>query len=399
VHRVTDLLLLGLLFVAIAIGWLLGRRGQLAASLPLRSPYYEGLQFLLDDRTDSAADAFIDALEVNEETLETYLALGVLMRKRGETDRAIRIHQKLLARGKLSRRQVHNAHLELARDYLSAGLLDRAERLLQDLARESDELREVSLRQLLDLYQGERDWGQALAVGERLLALDSLQSAPQDRVAIRRMLAHCCCEMAIVHDAADEVTDGLRNLQRALAFDANCVRASLLLGRIELGQGRPERALRALRRVRFQSPDFVAETLPLLQECHVALGDNASLKPYLEDCVDYRATPALIVALAEEIERSDGPARAAAYLAIELARRPSLVGLSAMLAQQQRAAVASGAASQPLDALQPVMSRLLAEQPTYRCKDCGFSGRQLHWQCPGCRHWDSVRPLPVHTDD
>ncbi len=132
---VNDLLMFALLFAAIGIGWWLGRRSASAAGPDLPGQYYKGLNYLLDGRPDGAVDAFINALEVNSETLETHIALGNLLRKRGEVDRAIRIHQNLLARPSLPRLQVHQAHLELARDYISAGLFDRAERLLLDLVK------------------------------------------------------------------------------------------------------------------------------------------------------------------------------------------------------------------------------------------------------------------------
>ena len=176
-----DYLVFALFFVAIVIGWYLGRRGQAkSASAPdLPGQYYKGLNYLLDGKPDGAVDAFINALEVNSETLETHIALGNLLRKRGEVDRAIRIHQNLLARPSLPRAQVHQAHLELARDYISAGLLDRAERLLLDLVAESPIQRRDSQLHLLDIYQSEREWQQAIDIAVELLPRKSLLGVPQ----------------------------------------------------------------------------------------------------------------------------------------------------------------------------------------------------------------------------
>ena len=166
-----DLGIFFLLFLAIAIGWLLGRRSSTAPvnSPALPSQYYKGLNDILDGRPDGAIDSFINALEVNTETLETHIALGNLLRKKGEVERAIRIHQNLLARPSLPRSQVHQAHLELARDYISAGLLDRAERLLLDLVDESPEQRRTAHLHLLEIYQSERDWLRAIEVASELL--------------------------------------------------------------------------------------------------------------------------------------------------------------------------------------------------------------------------------------
>ena len=173
-----DLLIFALLFAAIAIGWWLGRRGAatVASSPELPGQYYKGLNYILEDRPDGAIDAFINALEVNSETLETHIALGNLLRKKGEVDRAIRIHQNLLARPSLPRSQVHLAHLELARDYISAGLLDRAERLLLDLVEESPAQRRTSQRHLLEIYQSEREWSRAIDIAKDLLPFSFFKS-------------------------------------------------------------------------------------------------------------------------------------------------------------------------------------------------------------------------------
>ena len=201
-----DLAILLLLVVAIGIGWWLGRRSVPRAtehrtgSIP--SDYYRGLNYLLDGRPDGAVDAFIDALEVNSETLETHIALGNLMRKRGEVERAIRIHQNLLARPSLPATQVHQAHLELARDYVSAGLHDRAERLLLDLVQEAPELRTTAHRHLLEIYQSESDWDRAIDIATRLLPrkrrLAGGAPLPDELEQIAIALAHYHCELAAI---------------------------------------------------------------------------------------------------------------------------------------------------------------------------------------------------------
>mgnify|MGYP001585737903 FL=1 len=198
-----ELLVFGLLFAAVAIGWILGRRSA-EPELPvtdLSSQYYRGLNYLLDGRPDGAVDSFISALEVNSETLETHIALGNLLRKRGEVDRAIRVHQNLLARPSLPRDQVHQAHLELARDYISAGLLDRAERLLLDLQEESPAQRRACQRYLLEIYQSERDWQLAIDVARELLPRKSLLwtgAAPEREPGqpVDVALSHFQCELA-----------------------------------------------------------------------------------------------------------------------------------------------------------------------------------------------------------
>lgn len=394
-----DYVVFVLLFIAIAIGWFLGRRSlrQVSSAPDLPGQYYKGLNYLLDGRPDGAVDAFINALEVNTETLETHITLGNLLRKRGEVDRAIRIHQNLLARPSLPRSQVHQAHLELARDYISAGLLDRAERLLLDLVRESSEQRRASQQHLLEIYQSEREWQQAADVATELLPKKSLlgggqavgQQRPGQDVAVA--LAHYYCEMAGDKHEAGDFQGARELLQEALSVDKQCVRASIMLGRVECDSGRPKQAVKALRKVRQQDPDYVCETVPILRQCYRELGDEKSLRSYLTECLQAQPSAPLVLAAAEDILAAEGAQVAGEFLAEQLAQRPSLRGLERLIALQ--ADLSDGAARDNLGLLQLLVKRLIEERPGYRCSHCGFAGHHLHWFCPGCKYWGTMKTI------
>jgi lipopolysaccharide biosynthesis regulator YciM len=396
---VNDLLIFVLLFSAIAIGWWLGRRGA-ARALPSTehpSQYYTGLNYLLDGRPDGAIDAFVDALEVNSETLETHLALGNLLRKRGEVDRAIRVHQNLLARPSLPREKVHQAHLELARDYISAGLLDRAERLLLDLVKESREQRVVSLRHLLEIYTSEKEWQKAIDAALQLLPRKTLlggAGAPHDsgkgqQVAVA--LAHFYCELAASKLAAGELPAARKLLDQALGQDGLCVRASIMLGEVEYKGGHYKQAVKALRRVRQQDLDYLPETVSPLRKCYQQLNDEGALKTYLRDCLGENPPPKLLLAVAEDICEAGGKEAAADFLSNRLAHQPSLRGLAKLIELQID--VADDKSSANLGLLQVLVNRLVNERPLYRCGHCGFSGRQLHWFCPGCQYWGTIKSI------
>ncbi len=392
-----DYLVFALLFIAIAIGWFLGRRGQRQgmASADLPSQYYRGLNYLLDGRPDGAIDAFIDALEVNSETLETHIALGNLLRKRGEVDRAIRIHQNLLARPSLPRDQVHHAHLELARDYISAGLLDRAERLLLDLVAESPAQRRASQRHLLDIYQSERDWPQAIAVAHELMPRKSLLGGAPGRVEpgqpVSEVLPHYYCELAADKRAGGDLQEARRLLQEALLHDKHCVRASIMLGEVEFESGRHKQAIKALRRVRQQDADYVSETIPTLRRCHEALDDRKALRSYLRECLESQPSAPLVIAAAEDILTAEGSEEAEAFLVRQLQKRPSMRGLEQLINLQMKAS--EGHAREDLDLLRGLVRKLIEQRPTYRCSHCGFSGRRLHWFCPGCKYWGTMKTI------
>jgi lipopolysaccharide biosynthesis regulator YciM len=396
---VNNLLLFVFLFAAIGIGWCLGRRSGAGFGLAGRrhavsQSRSQSLTYLPEGWPDSAADALIDALEVNSETLETHIALGSLLRRRGEVDRAIRIHENLLARSGLPRAQAQQLQLELARDYIGAGLLDRAERLLLELVRVSPELRGTSSRHLLDVYQSQRDWSQAIAVARQLLPqgrrwqarTDGSEQGPGQPVSV--ILAHYCCELAGEEQSRDraEAADLLR---QALACDPACVRASIMLGQLELDAGRPGAALEALSQVREQDHDFVPETIDMLRECFRQLGDSDGLRAYLQDCLRVRPSVSLLLAVAEELRASEGAPAAAEFLSAQLAERPSLRGLAHLISLQMDDT--DGRFSSHLGLLRLLVDQLEAERPLYRCGHCGFAGRQLHWFCPGCKHWGTIK--------
>ena len=394
-----DGLIFVVLFLAIAIGWVLGRRGigKTSATAELPSQYYRGLNYLLDGRSDGAIDAFIDALEVNSETLETHLALGNLLRKRGEVDRAIRVHQNLLARPSLPRSQVHQAHLELARDYISAGLLDRAERLLLDLVGESSEQRAAGRHFLLEIYQSERDWQRAIEVATELLPLKTLlrgsvsDSGRETGQQVAVALSHFYCELAAEKFELGELQTARDLLDQALARDKHCVRASIMLGEVEYSAGEYKKAVKALRRVKQQDSDYLPETIATLRNSYRQLNDEKSLKTYLQECLGSDPSPNLLLALAEDICDSGGKEAAADFLSQGLANQPSLRGLAKLIHLQLEGT--DGKIRDNLSLLQVLVNRLIGERPQYRCSHCGFSGRQLHWFCPGCKYWGTIKSI------
>lgn len=351
----------------------------------------------MDGRPDGAIDAFVTALEVNSETLETHIALGNVLRKKGEVDRAIRIHQNLLARPSLPRAQVHQAHLELALDYISAGLLDRAERLLLDLVDESPDLRRTAQRHLLEIYRSEREWMRAVEVALALLPKKSLLGSSVPDTSGERgqdvsvALAHYYCEIAEGKIARGELQQAHKLLQQALGVDKHCVRASIMMGDVEYRSGHYKLAVKALHKVRVQDPGYIPETVSLLRQCHRELDEKDSLKTYLQECLDAHPSATLVVAVAEDISAAQGDKAACEFLSEQLARQPSLSGLARLLKLQTERA--EGVERDKLDLLQGLANRLVADRNAYRCVHCGFAGKHLHWFCPGCKTWGTMKTI------
>ena len=391
----SDLVIFFLLFAAVAIGWFLGRRNPASPLAP--SSYFTGRRAALDPPADIANDPLLDALPENASGTQLRLAQGVRLRRRGEVAGAVRIHQDLLAGAGLPADDAAQAQLELARDYISAGLLDRAEELLLALVQDFPRQRQAARRHLLEVYEIERDWRRAIEVARGMLPHkllrqgNSLEAPPEGGQRAARLLAHYCCELAGEERVAGNLQAARRLLLEALFRDPQCVRASLVLAQVEFDAGRYRQAATALRRVRGQDADYLPETVDMLRKCYAALGDGQSLREYLLESLAARPTPALVATVAEDMAQVEGDAVAADFLAQQLPGHPSLGGLLRLMGLQS--AASRGAHQADIRLLEGLTQRLLASRPAYRCGHCGFAGKHLHWHCPGCKRWGSIKAV------
>lgn len=378
-----------LLPVAALSGWYFGRREPLSTAVALRehnqqiaNDYFRGLNYLLHDRPDKAIEVLVRVLEVDTDTIETHLALGNLFRRRGEVDRAIRIHQNLVARDALAPAQRAQAVFELGLDYMRSGLLDRAESLFLELL-ELGMLQPQALRHLIDIYQQERDWDKALTFSARLESLNG------DNLSVER--GHYLCEQAVEALDANRRTDAQDLLEKALLADRRCARASLMLGGLALAQREHERAIQALKRVEHQDPELLSESIALLARCYRELDRLEDFRDYLERLAGQRLGTAPMLEVAGLIEAHEGAAAAKQYVVQELKLRPSLKGIERLVDYALRDDARE--APEDLQLLRETSARLIASKATYQCSQCGFAGRSLHWQCPGCKSWNKIKPI------
>lgn len=386
-----DVLLLTLLLAAVAIGWWLGRRERRPTSDPapssgLARDYFVGLNYLLNDQQDRAIETFVAALEVNSETIDTHITLGNLFRTRGEADRALKIHQNLLARPTLTSTQSDRVQLELSRDFLKLGLLDRAERLLQGLVRDTqnDEILQAAKRLLIDLLEREGEWQAALNVAQPQML--------RQHDDLRRAAAHWLCEMA--QQERRNASPGLarRHLRQALATDPRCARANLLLATLEQDTGQYRQAIRVLARIPDQDPAFTPTLLEPLHHAYRLLDDEEGLIRHLYELLERTPYTSVIILLADTLRQRDGIQAAIELVADQLDRESSLGALDYLIGlyrQEDRGAPLETR----LELLQRHTHTLLQALPRHRCRRCGFTGEQLHWQCPRCRSWGTTKPI------
>lgn len=375
-----------LLPIAALTGWFIGRRDQRQSSQYLNNEiplgYIRGLNFLLNEQPDKAIDVFIQLLDVNSDTVETHLALGSLFRRRGEVDRAIRIHQNLIARPTLNPEQRMHALNELGQDYMRAGLLDRAEALFSELI-ETGPHTVTALQQLIDIYQQEKDWEKAIEIARKLEV--------KNGTAQNNVIAHYYCEMAEQELRANETQKALKYVKKALNTDHNCARASILEGDIENQLGDTKAAIRAYRRVEVQDSDYLPEILETLTNCYRQLNRVEEMIPFLREILGRKGGISVMLTLAELIREREGDASAADFIALQLEKRPSVRGMNRLIDLALQ--LIKGPGQEKLQILKDVTTQLLANNPVYKCEVCGFSGKTLHWQCPGCKSWNTIKPI------
>lgn len=377
--------LLLLLPVAAASGWYAARREPASvrgdqSEFNLPSAYFKGLNFLLNEQPDKAIEVFIKVLEVDSETVEMHLTLGNLFRRRGEIERATRIHQNLIARPNLSKSQRLHALYELAQDYFKAGLFDRAESLFQELSDVPPHAQQA-LRYLVQIYEREKEWQNAINVMHQLA----------DRTADdkSKIVAHYYCELAQEELDHGHYQKAKGLIERALNEDPHCVRATIQLGDAAYHDDDFRRAIKYWRRVVEYDPRFLGEVIDKIVDGYRRLEDVEGLRAFLNEALDQAEGPSVLLALVDEIERRNGRKDAVLFLSDRLQKHPSVYGLRRLLELQNGA----GNDNEQMRAVQILLASLIDAEGVYRCRQCGFTGRSLHWQCPGCKGWDTNEPI------
>ncbi len=374
-----------LLPAAAVMGWVVGRRGGERHSdsqvSKLSTTYFRGLNYLLNEQPDKAIELFLHIAELDKETFETQVALGHLFRRRGEVDRAIRLHQGLVERKDLTDAQRVQALLALGEDYMKSGLLDRAETVFTELA-EIDQRAPQALRHLIDIFQSERDWNRAIENAHRY---EEATGTPMGE-----LIAMYECELAERHRAAGDLEAAHAAIRRAYAADSNAVRPGMLEGRIEAVAGNHAAAIKAFERAARHDSDYLPDILPTLLDSYEQVGDLAGAKRFLTEMTEHYRGVAPVLALTQLVEREEGVHAARQYLAKQLKDRPSVRGEAALIE------LTLNDGTEPMSTLHDlgqITDQLLVRNPSYRCSQCGFGARSHHWQCPSCRAWGTVKPL------
>ncbi|MGH1357434.1 MAG: lipopolysaccharide assembly protein LapB [Burkholderiaceae bacterium] len=380
--------------VLFGLGWFAARIDRQSdkdrAALP--GAYFKGLNFLLNEQPDKAIDAFVDVVRIEPETVELHFALGSLFRRRGETERAIRVHQNLVARTDLTPGQRENALFELGQDYLKSGLLDRAEDAFNRL--EGSQYRAAALKHRLQIAQMVRDWPEAIKLAEQLNQDPAEKPRPE--------IAHFHCELADTlaagrkdEEAKPAVHPDLTAAREALGNAARVggkhPRPALRRGQLELADGHPADAIESFRQAFDIDPRFAALVADQWLQAHQQLGSTTQGIQALEAIQKISPSVDVLHTVYGAVKTESGDAAAHEFLESALREAPSLLGYRLLL--EARISVAGPDDDlEEIELAQQLIKRQADRLSRYVCGNCGFSARKYYWQCPGCSQWDTYAP-------
>jgi lipopolysaccharide biosynthesis regulator YciM len=364
--------------------WARGYEARVRAADRSAAPrsLFRGLQLLLSDQPDRAIDAFIEVVKLDPETIELHYALGSLFRRRGEIDRAVRIHNYLLGRADLPQAERSSALAELGQDYLKGGMLDRAEnafaRLLDERAHRFE-----ALRSLLRIFQMEREWARAIECAATL----EREAGESHQVAT----AHFHCELAEQALARGEAEGALAELEAALGEYWKWVSAAILSCVVAVRRGQRASAIGFCLRIVDEAPEYSPLVMDRLVQAMDAEGRRGEALSLMRRGLQQHPSIDLLDQGVRWVREWEGVDAAEALLRDELQRHPSLLGFERLLSI--RAALVG--VDPELALLRGLIQTQAQKLARYRCGKCGFRSREFYWQCPGCSDWDSYPPRRI----
>lgn len=379
-----DLILYGLLVTAIGCGWLLGRlQGKRSATLRMRRDTLPSIDFLLAENNDGALDRLLDVAEISDEAVELYLNLGRIFREKGQTEKSIQLHQNLFARTDLSDKAQLDVELELATDFLKAGLLDRAERLLTDLIQEAGHTRRQASRLLVQLYEEEQEWLSILELHKK----SKLPDLPD----ITSRVAQAACEYADELFLKGDYLESHQYLKLALKVNPLCARANVIFAQVAMSQGEHHEAIRCFLKALKQDQNVMLAILPEMSECFIKLEDHQGLDKHLANHWQYNHAVEVLVKRVTLLAGQGEQKQAIGILLKELFKHPSNQGFFALVEMvvNQKAVLNSS----QLMSVYDILRRIVEAESKYVCRSCGFKAIEHHWRCPSCKNWASISSL------
>ena len=367
------------------LGWLAARvdiKQIIYESTDLPSTYFKGLQYLITNQYEKAIEAFDDAIKINNDSLELHFALGALLRRTGQIDRAINLHINLLEKRELTLEQQESVKAELAQDYFKAGLYGRSEELLLSLNKEK--YYQFSLNTLLEIYVKEREWEKAI---EKATELEKISG-----VSFRISISHYLCEIAVSQILNKKYTLAKKTLNKALEESKNCIRANILIGDIYAEEKLYEEAIVYWKKIEFQQPEYLGLVAPKIINTLQVTGKINEGLSILARFFDLYKLKTLLNVLYESVLANEGANQAETIARNEMIQRPSLYALDKLFQAQ---AIGKTTKIENIELIQQTIKNTIGDRRFYMCDQCGFKARQFHWQCPACNAWESLPSEPA----
>jgi len=380
-------LLFLLLPVAMGYGWFMGRnsvkQNDQTAKQDLSIKYSTGLNYLLSNQQDKAIDYLIEALKVEDDTVEAHFAMANLFRRRGELDRALKIHEHLVRQKHLPTNDKQHAAFELGKDFLSAGLYDRAEVMFNRLLK-SKSYGLKSLTYLMQIYQSTKDWQQGLALQKAIIKTRDKK--------LLHILANFYCELATQALEKDDFIEVIELLENALIQDPNSCRANWLMAQIYENHQQYEEACRCYQDIYQQDKEFFPDVIEKMRTCYKHLGAEEDFYKFIRKVYEETASTSALIEYLTYLESKHGVTRAKDFILSALKRRPTIRGFKHFVKMQMMESE-QGANTESLDVIKELISAYLNVKHRYSCRTCGFNSSTHYWSCPSCHDWEQLKPV------
>jgi lipopolysaccharide biosynthesis regulator YciM len=375
-------LLAALLIIAAASGFAFKIYSDRDRDLPPRisADYIRGLNLVLNRKTDEALELFVQMAKVDEDTLETHFALGHLFRRRGEVERAIRVHENLLARPTLNETQRHQALFSLAEDYLGAGLFDRAEQFLTQVT-DSPTLAEAALEKLVYIYEREQEWQKAIDAQRKLEMLSGAKSS---------QVAHYYCELAELARASGNRQLAREHLKNAVRSQSGVLRGALIRAALAQEEGDFVEGIALYEQVIGADRQFISEVLPSLMKCYREAGRSADLEIYLQRLISRDASLQRDLAHAAVIGDLTDSATLSGCVERFVFEHPVLASL---VNAEELKTLPEDQRRRAIERIAQGLRQVALSSARYRCSNCGYSTQRFIWHCPSCKLWETIRPV------
>ena len=383
--------MLGLLFlllpVAMGYGWFMGRnsvkQNDHSAQQELSIKYSTGLNYLFSNQQDKAIDYLLEALKVEDDTVEAHFAMANLFRRRGELDRALKVHEHLVRQKHLPNSAKQQAVFELAKDFLSAGLYDRAESMFHKLLK-SKTYGLKSLTALMQIYQSTKDWQQGIALTKAIAKTRDSK--------LLHALANFYCELATLALEKDEFIEVIELLDNALSHDPNSSRANWLMAQIYANHQQYNEACQCYKAIYEQDKEFFPDVIEKMYLCYQALDAENDFYQFIKKVYEETGSTSALIKYLTHIEQVKGVNSAKKFTLSALKRRPTIRGFKHFV-KMQMTGNESVNTSENLEVIRELVSAYLNVKHRYSCRTCGFNSSTHYWSCPSCHDWEQLKPV------